>query len=318
MSEARRRPAVRTAVLCVTGQLIAFAFPGHAHAQGEGARAYELSPVGSQTLDVYGMFGRGDFDFDPGAPVAGGAELTVNGGILEYARVFALAGKAGTFLASLPFGEARGSISAGTAMRTDSSSGIGDLQLTGAFGIAGSPALSEKEYEAYRPGMAVSLLTRLYLPTGAYERTSPVNLGRNRWAVQLGVPVAYYLGDSFLVPSLTSFELIPSLIGYFDNDEPASGRRSHQAPLIQLEGHLTRNLNHIVWVSLDALLAEGGETTTDGVSDRNRQRSVALGATGSVAVSEVVAATLSYTQEVSRNKSGVSGHVIRLLIEVAL
>ena len=117
---------------------------------------------------------------------------------------------------------------------------------------------------------------------------------------------------------MTSFELIPSVIAYGANDEPAQGNRSTQAPLIQLEGHITRSLNQTVWVSLDGLLIEGGETTTDGVSDHNRQRSFALGATVSVALADAVSITLSYTDEVSRNAIGVEGHVIRLIAEFAL
>jgi hypothetical protein len=164
----------------------------------------------------------------------------------------------------------------------------------------------------------VSLLTRLYVPTGAYDRNSPVNLGQNRWAVQLGLPMAYYLGSSLLDPALTSFELIPSVIAYGDNDAPPSGNVSRQAPLVQLEGHITRNLNHSLWVALDGLLIEGGETTTDGVSDHNRQRSFAFGATGSLVLSDAWSATLSYTEAVSRNRSGVSGHTIRLIAAYAL
>ncbi len=318
MSGARRMPAAWIAVrwrrCCLSCLLV---FCAAAHAQDEGARAYELAPAGSRAINVYGMFGRGDFDFNPGVAV-GGAEIALNGGIIEYAHGFAFAGRAGTFLISLPFGEARRTVSAGGAARNVSSSGIGDLQLTAAFGLLGSPALSEKDYESYRPRAAMTLLLRAYVPTGAYDRNLPVNLGQHRRAVQLGLPLAFYLGDSLLDPSLTSFELIPSIIGYGENDEPSSGNVSGQAPLLQLEGHITRNVSQNVWLALDALVIQGGETTTDGVSDHNRQRSVALGATGSAALSDTVALTLSYTKEVSRNDAGLSGHVVRLIAAFAL
>jgi hypothetical protein len=318
MSAQRPRPAPRNAALCAGTSLVFLLFAAPAQSQGEGPRAYELGPVPSQALNVYGMFGRANDSFDPGSVVPGGVGVAVNGGIIEYARGFALAGKGGLWLVALPFGAASRSVNAGGRSRTDSRSGIGDMQLTADFGLVGSPALSEKDYETYRPRFAVSLLTRLYIPTGEYDRTSPVNLGQNRWAVQLGLPLAHYLGDSFLDASLTSFELIPSVIWYGDNNEPTSGNRSSQAPLMQLEGHLTRNLNESWWVALDSLFIQGGETTTDGVSDHNRQRSFALGATVSVAVSDAVSATLSYTEEVSRNNYGVGGRAIRLLAEFSL
>jgi hypothetical protein len=318
MSEGARRASPALAALCASVALVWVACATPAHAQGEGPRAFELAPPASQAVNVYALFGRADASLDPGSVVPGGAEVVANSGIIEYAHGFALAGEAGTWFVSLPFGDARRSVKVGSAMRTDSSSGIGDLQLTAAFGLLGSPALDEKEYETYRPRFALNLLTRLYVPTGAYDQHSPVNLGQNRWALQLGLPFAFYLGDSFSDPTLTSFELIPSVIAYGDNNEPTTGQHSSEAPLMQLEGHLTRNLNQRFWVSLDSLLIEGGETTTDGVSDHNRQRSFALGGTVSVAVNDAVSATLSYTDEVTHNHNGVNGRVIRFLAEFAL
>lgn len=286
-------------------------------AQGEGPRAFELMPEGSQAVNVYGVFGRGNESFDPGSVIPK-VEVDVNGSIIEYAHGFALAGKAGSVIVSLPAGNAVASVPTANGVRTYTSSGIGDLQLTAAFGLLGSPALQEKDYEAYRPRFAVNLLTRVYLPTGAYDRTAPVNLGENRRSLQLGVPLAYYLGESFLDPALTTFELVPSVTWYGDNDEPVRGTHSSQAPLLQLEGHITRNLNPALWASLDAIFLRGGETTTDGVNDHNEQRSFALGVSASVAASDTVSATLSYTDEVSRNGNGAKGRVIRLLVEFSL
>jgi len=250
--------------------------------------------------------------------VPGSAEVYEDGSIIEYSHGFALAGNAGTLLVSLPFGNVRRSVSVGGVARSDSRSGIGDMQVTAAFGLLGSPALGEKEYEAYRPHPALSVLTRVYVPTGAYDRTAGVNLGQNRWALQLGVPAALYYGDSFLSSSLTSLELMPSVIWYGANHEPARGNHSSQAPLMQLEGHVTRNLNQSIWVSLDALFIQGGATTTDGVGDQNRQRSLGLGATASVALGDAASATLSYTEVVSNDSSGLRGHVLRLVAEFSL
>jgi len=288
-----------------------------AQAQGEGPRAYELAPAGSQLLNIYGEFGHGDVSFDPDSAIPG-AKVDLHGGIIEYSHGFVLRGNAGSLLVSLPVGDARRSVIVDGVAQVDSSSGIGDMQITGAFGLVGSPALQEKEYENYQPRFALTVLTRVYLPTGAYDRSAPINLSQNRWALQLGVPLAWYLGRSFLDPHLTSFELLPSVTWYGANNEPTQGYHSSQAPIVQLEAHLTRNLNPSFWVSVDSLIIEGGETTTDGVSDHNRQRSFQLGGTMSVAVSHTVSTSLSYTEAVSRNYSGVSGHTIRILAEFSL
>jgi hypothetical protein len=162
------------------------------------------------------------------------------------------------------------------------------------------------------------VLGRVYAPTGSYDRNAPINLGQNRWALELGLPFSHYFGQSFLDPALTSIELMPSITWYGDNNEPLQGSHSSQAPLVQLEAHLTRNLGESLWVSVDALLMEGAETAIDGVSQHDRQRSLGLGATLSVAVSDAVSMTVSYTEAVSRNHDGVSGHVIRVVAEFSL
>jgi hypothetical protein len=317
MSMGARRGALLAARLSVCVLVSCLACSPVAQAQGEGPRAYELAPQGTQLLSLYEIFARGNASFDPGA-VAPGAETDVNGGIIEYSHGFTLNGKVVTLIASLPAGVANLSFNTAGAAHSYTRSGVGDLGLTAVFGLVGSPALPEKEYAKYQPRFALSALGRVYVPTGAYDRNAPVNPGQNRRALQLGLPMSYYIGRSLLDPALTSFELQPSITWFGDNDEPARGNHSSEAPLLQLEAHFTRNLSESWWVSLDALLMEGAETTVDGVSQHDRQRSLALGATASVAVNDTVSATLSYTDAVSRNYDGVSGHVIRVVAEFSL
>ena len=315
MSAAASRGARLLARLSVCALISCFAWSPAAQAQGEGPRAYELAPEGSQALSLYGEFARSDASFDP-ASVTPGVEVNVAGSIIEYSHGIVLGGNAGSVIVSLPVGAAHRSVKVGDTVKTDSSSGIGDLQIAAAFGVLGSPALTDEEYGNYRPRFALSVLSRVYAPTGVYDRNAPINLGQNRWALQLGLPLSYYIGHSLLDPSLTSFELLPSVTWYGDNNEPPpQGNHSSEAPLLQLEAHVTRNLNESLWVSVDALLMEGAQTTINGVSQPDRQRSFALGVTTSVAVSDAVSMTLSYTKGVSRNYDGVSGHVIRFIAE---
>jgi hypothetical protein len=317
MSARAWRGALLVARLSLGAIVTCFAYSPAAPAQGEGPRAYALSPVDSRFLSLYGIFSRGNFSFDPGGVVPG-VDAEVNGGIIEYSYALALRDKLVTLIATLPAGKAQGSVNSGGATRSYTRSGVGDLQLTAVFGVIGAPALREKEYETYQPRFALSVLSRVYVPSGTYDRTAPVNPGDNRWSLQLGLPLSYYIGESFLDPALTSFELLPSVTWYGDNNEPQQGNHSSQAPLLQLEAHLTRNLNESLWISADALFMDGAGTTVDGISQNDRQRSFALGATVSVAVSNSVSATLSYTDAVSRNYDGVSGHVIRIVVDLSL
>ena len=228
-----------------------------ARGQGEGPRAFEQSPAGTQLISTYGVFGHGNESFNPNSVIAG-AEVDVRVGVLDYARGFSLAGHAAALLAALPFGEVEGVVTRPGVSVSDRSAGLGDLQLGAVFGLFGAPSLSETAYETYRPGCALGLLTRLYAPTGAYDRSQLINLGSNRWAVQLGLPFVYYVAASFSDPALTSFELLPSVTFYGTNHQPYRASESTQAPVYQLEGHITRNLNSRLWVSLDGLFSYGG------------------------------------------------------------
>ena len=72
-----------------------------AQAQGEGARAFELSPAGSRLLSVYGEFARGNASFDPGS-VTPGTHIEVDGGIFDYSHSVGLRGHAVILDVALP------------------------------------------------------------------------------------------------------------------------------------------------------------------------------------------------------------------------
>jgi len=149
---AGRRPAPwRLATLWTAAVLVYLMWPAAARAQGEGARAYELAPAGSQAINVYGLIGSGNSSFDPGAGVLGAVDADLYGSIIEYARGLTVAGNAGSLIVSLPFGEARRSVESG---QTVARSGLGDMQLTAAFGLLGSPALSESGFLIGAPARA--------------------------------------------------------------------------------------------------------------------------------------------------------------------
>ena len=95
---AARRTGLGLTTLWMCAVLSILGYSAAARAQGEGPRAFELAPDGSQAVNVYGIFARGNESFDPGSVIPG-VEVDVNGSIIEYAHGFAFAGKAGSFIA---------------------------------------------------------------------------------------------------------------------------------------------------------------------------------------------------------------------------
>jgi hypothetical protein len=175
-----------------------------------------------------------------------------------------------------------------------------------------APAATGREFVALTPGFTLTTLAKLTAPTGDYTSARIINLGANRWAVQLGAPLAYYLGATFVDPRLTTFELVPSVTFFTDNDDPNGAETISQKPLFRLEGHVTHNLHPKLWVSFDGLYNYGAMTTTDGVEDENTQSYLSLGGTAGLTLSRHLIVKATYGGVVARNESGGDGSMLRL------
>lgn len=298
--------------------LLVLLAPLPALAQGDGPRAYQVVPNGTSILSTYGLFLRGNQTADPSSIVAGG-DIDVDLALVQFTHSFALAGKQAAAFALLPYGDVSGSLELpfGNARGSGSSSGVGDVIVGTVVGLIGPPPLTLQEFVAYQPGFALGVLAKVTAPTGTYDADRFLNVGANRWALQVGVPMGWYLGKSFLDPALATIELLPSVQFYGDNTAPRGADTTSQEPMLRLEAHLTRNVHKAVWVSLDGLLIYGGETSTDGRDNDNKQRALELGTTVNVSFSPTASIKLSYGEVVSRNDEGPDGWMARVIASFA-
>lgn len=149
----------------------------------------------------------------------------------------------------LPVGE--------VALKGDQSSGIGDATLAATIWFINNK--EGKLYLGYSPFFT--------LPTGQYDRDSPINLGANRWATKQEICIAKGFGDR------TWLEVAGNVQFYSDNTN-ASGTdnrkvTSSRDPSFGAETHLSYNLTKDLFGSLDYYFAAGGETTLDGVRQKD-------------------------------------------------
>ena len=282
-----------------------------AQAQGDGARNYQLVPDGSRSFTVFGIFARGNQAADPSAPIQG-AEVDAYLSVLQYMQAFSVGGRQLQAFALLPFGEANGNAQIpGRGTVSVTNSGLADAQVGAMLGLIGAPALSASEYASYQPGFTLGALAKLYMPTGEYDASRPLNLGTNRWALQLGAPMVKYLGQSMLDPSLTSLEFSPSISFFTNNNEPFRANTRHQDPLAKFEAHVTHNLTSSFWISADAFHVRGGETITDGVRDNNSQHWWGLGGTAGFSLTDALSGALTYGKVVRRNPTALEAQAVR-------
>ena len=300
--------ARRCAVAALVAALVAFAAP--ALAQDDGPRVYQLAPVGAQTLTAFLVNKRGNEGPDPGQTTPG-SETRTDILVLRYARTFDLAGRQVTPFFILPTGRLQVTQGAGLG---SASAGLGDAQLGATLGLVGAPALTPAAYADFRPMLSVSLLGRVFFPTGAYSPQQPANLGANRISYQLGLPTTFMFGQSFRDPQLTALEVLPTVTFYSPNRAPFGADVRTQAPLFSLEAHLTHNFTRRVWISADLLYRDGGESRTDGVDNEDPVHGFSAGASAALPFVGKTSLILTYEHVVKRWDLGPDGWFFRTAV----
>jgi hypothetical protein len=291
------------AALAATG----LAFAAAARAQDDGPRVYQLAPVGAQTLTAFLVNKRGNEGPDPGQTTPG-SQTSTDILVLRYARTFSLEGRQLTPFVILPTGRLQVTQGAGSG---EVSRGLGDAQLGATLGIVGAPALTPSAFADYRPLLSMSLLGRVFFPTGAYTPEQPANLGANRFSYQLGLPTTFMFGQSFRDPRLTALEVLPTVTFYSPNRAPFAADVRTQAPMFSLEAHLTHNLARRVWISADLLYRNGGESRTDGVDNEDPVHGLSAGGSATLPFVGKTSLIFTYEHVVKRWDLGPDGWFFR-------
>ena len=283
---------------------------------GDGPRAYLPPPIDTNVFTLYGMKISGNSMFNSGL-INPNLDLDIDLLVAQYTRTMSIADHYVSITAVQPSGKLSSTFSlpnvAKFTSKTDSD-GLADTQLLLTGGIYNLPPLTLENYRKYKPSFAVGGLARLTLPTGEYDEQQSANLGSNRYSLQLGSPITFGFGESFLDPQLTTIDFLPSITFFGDNNEPFNANTIKQKPLFKLESHITHNFNPGLWLSIDGIYSYGGETKTDGQSNNNTQRSLNMAATLGLQFSKSFGLKLSYGQTIDRNDDGLDGEFTRLTL----
>lgn len=277
---------------------------------GDGPRAYAPAPAGTNLLTLSYMHENSAFNID-GSPAEPAARIKANVLALQYTRVFDLFGQTAGGFVALPVGRVNGTV-IGTSLRGEDS-GLADMQAGMVVSLFGAPAMDPKAYGAAQPGWSLGLLAKVSAPTGSYSASKSVNLGSNRWAAQIGLPISWYIRGSYRPGSVTTLEVTPAVWLYADNTDPSGGAGSQSRdPLWSLEAHLTHDFTPRIWGSLDFLHSFGGGTTTDGADDDNAAHATELGATAGFAIGSGYAVQFSYGRTFDSSTDGLDDDLFRI------
>jgi hypothetical protein len=290
--------------------------PTPATAQDDGARLYMLAPkdLTIASLRVHSL--NSNVGTDTGT-VSDDPELDTTLAVFQFVQEFAVGRRQHMAFMVVPASRIENEAGLAPGGPPDSLSGLGDIQLGYVVGLYGTPSLPAAEYAVHRPGLAINLLGKLFLPTGRYSASRTTNIGANRIAVRLGVPIIYAIGEGMGDPSLTTIEVMPTVTFYGTNDAPYGANKMTQDPLVIVEGHVTRGFGRGFWGSFDMLWRRGGETAFDGIGSDNSQQALSLGATAVFALPRNWSLRLSGGGVVDRNAHGPNGWMARAIIGTA-
>jgi hypothetical protein len=259
-----------------------------AAAQSLDPRAFANVPIGANFLSLNATRSSGGVAVDPSLPIQN-SSATVYLEAIAYSRALNAWGQSGIVNLLLPYAQVSASGDVFGQPRSRSVSGPGDPALRVAMNLYGAPALSSKEFSAYRQQTIVGVSLLVTAPLGLYDASKLINIGTHRWSFKPEAGVSVASGKHW------TFESTAGATFYTDNRDFLNGNTRSQRPLYALQGHLIYNVEPGFWFAADGTYYEGGRTTVNGKVSNNLQQDTRWGLTASKAVDTRNSIKLNYS-----------------------
>jgi len=267
------------------------------------ARTYWKSLSGANAVPFLYMSMNGNTNpLDPALTVLPGSHVQATKAPVGFVHTFAAWNRSAWISVMEPTGHLSGEVTALGNTYTAAASGFGDPLAEFDINVIGPKAIrSLPDLLRYEPGFSVDLLTDLVFPLGSYNDSLPLNMGLNRWYGRVAAPVVWQLGP-WVPGRRTTLEVVPSLWIFGANNDYL-GQVLKTDPLLQVEGHLTRDFARSFWASLDGTWFTGGMASIDGV-DGTSLNSWALGYTLGYQVNKNLQTTIAYMTTINKTDPG--------------
>jgi hypothetical protein len=148
-------------------------------------------------------------------------------------------------------------------------SGFADGFIGFKLGLINAPALNVLEFAKYRQRFSMMLYTRFWY-SGTYSADDPVNMGSNRFSMDVGFPMNIQLSSNPKRP--TWLESYPAIHYYAANNNPPKinkAQKLKQLPLFSFENHLSHNFTDKFWAAVTLRYQYGGAVAIDNLIDPN-------------------------------------------------
>jgi hypothetical protein len=242
-------------------------------AQDLDPRAYAKIPVNVTVLIAGFGYSHGGIVTDPTLPVED-LNANIQSSSLGIVHSFSLFGQTAQVSVALPY--AWGDVSAIVAGSPESTtrSGVNDTRLRFSYLLLGAPASAPKDLAKVPRKTILGTSLSIVAPTGQYMPDKLINLGTSRWAFKPELAISQPVGKRWLVDVYAGLWLFTKNDSYY----PGSSVRT-QNPLGSFQGHISYNIQPLMWAALDMTFYTGGNSEIDGVPNHDRQSNSRIGAT---------------------------------------
>jgi hypothetical protein len=243
------------------------------HGQDLDPRAYARIPV-NVTVAVAGFgYSHGGIVTDPTFPLED-LDAKIIAPSLAVVRSFRLLGKTAQASVALPYAWGDASATIAGVRQSTSRSGLSDMRLRFSWLLAGAPAVSMGELAKAPRKTIVGTSLSIVTPTGQYFPEKLINLGTSRWSFKPELAISQPIGNRWLLDFYSGIWLFTKNDSFY----PGSSERT-QNPLGSFQGHISYNIQPMLWVALDWTFYTGGRSSVDGVEMDDRQTNSRVGAT---------------------------------------
>ena len=265
-------------------------------AQDLAPRAYVITPLGSNAVNLSYSYNDGDLLFGGTVPIKD-ATGKISMPSVAYYRGFSFLGRSANVLAVLPYGVGTFEGEVFEEQRSIYRSGLFDSVFRLSVNLVGAPAMSLAEMRQWRQKALLGVSLKVIAPTGQYDPTKLINLGANRWAFkpELGYSRAW---GRWVLDAYAAVWFFTENPEFFSRNEFVPGTQSQtQDPIGAVEFHFSYDVRPRLWVSLDGNFWHGGRTSLDGVENPTTlQRNSRVGITASFPLTRHQSLKVSYAQ----------------------
>jgi hypothetical protein len=277
---------------------------GFALGQDLAPRAYVITPLHSNAIDLTYSYFDGDLDFNGAVPITG-ATSQVNISIFTFYHALNFFGHSANLTASLPYGVGNYH---GTVISVEDDvhrSGLLDSFFRFSVNLKGGPSMPLDSFRKWHQKTLIGISLKVIAPTGQYDGTKLINWGSNRWAFKPEIGYSRRWGH-WVLDGYGAVWFFTTNPDFFSHNQFYPGLQTQsESPVEAFEGHLSYDVKPRLWISLDGNFWYGGETSLNGVKNLNTlDKNSRVGVTISVPITKRQSIKASYNSGAYINYGG--------------